>query len=112
MKKPDFIGKAALEQIRAHPPKVTVGLVLAGNEVATHGQCIYATGQNWRVGMVTSATFSPILNRSIALAQVVPEYAAIGTELEIGVMDGMKRRLLATVGPLAAYDPSKSRVRG
>lgn len=111
MKKPDFIGKSALEKIRERPPKVAVGLVLAGNEVATSGQCVYAIAQSWRVGTITSATFSPILNRSIALAQVVPESAAIGTELEIGFVDGMKRRVKATVGSLAAYDPTKSRVR-
>jgi len=111
LKKPDFIGKAALEQIKAHPPKVAVGLVLAGNEVAHSGQWLHPIGERWRVGMITSATFSPILNRSIALAQVVPEYAALGTELEVGVVDGMKRRIRATVGPLSAYDPTKSRVK-
>jgi aminomethyltransferase len=111
LKKPNFIGKTALEQIRAHPPKVAVGLVLAGSEVAWGGQCIYAPGENWRVGHVTSGTFSPILNRSIALAQIVPEYAAIATLLEVGFMDGIKRRIKATVSTLAAYDPSKSRVK-
>jgi len=111
LKKPDFIGKAALEQIKLHPPKVAIGLVLEGNEVATYGQCVHPVGERWRVGTITSATFSPILNRSIALAQVVPEYAAMGTELEVGLIDGMKRRVKATVGPLSAYDPTKSRVR-
>ncbi|MBD0337236.1 MAG: glycine cleavage protein T, partial [Cyanobacteria bacterium Co-bin13] len=63
------------------------------------------------VGHVTSGTFSPILNCSIAMAQVVPEFAIPGTGLEVGFMDGLKRRVRATVGPLAAYDPTKSRVR-
>ncbi len=111
LKKPDFIGKAALEAIKLHPPKVAVGLVLEGNEVAAQGQYVYAIGERWRVGIITSATFSPILSRSIALAQVVPEYSAIGTELAVGMMDGMKRRIRAIVGTLAAYDPTKSRVR-
>jgi aminomethyltransferase len=111
LKKPDFIGKAALEQIKPHPPKVAVGLVLAGNEVAAHGQSVYPIGERWRVGVITSATFSPVLNQSIALAQIAPEYAAIGTELEIGFVDGMKRRVRAIVGSLAAYDPTKSRVK-
>jgi aminomethyltransferase len=111
LKKPNFIGKAALEQIRVHPPKVAVGLVLESNEVARGGQCLYAPGESWRVGTVTSGTFSPILNRSIALAQIVPEYAAIATSLEVGFMDGIKRRIKATVGPLSAYDPSKSRAK-
>lgn len=111
LKKPDFIGKAALEQLKLRPPKIAVGLVLDGNEVANGGQCIYPVGERWRVGVVTSGTFSPVLNQSIALAQIVPEYAALGTELEVGFVDGMKRRIRATVGPLSAYDPTKSRVR-
>lgn len=111
LKKPDFIGKAALEQIKPHPPKRAVGLVLEGNEVAAYGQCVYAPGEHWRVGTITSATFSPILNCSIALAQVMPAYAAIDTPLEVGLMDGLKRRLKAVVGSFAAYDPTKSRVK-
>ncbi len=111
LKKPDFIGKAALLKIKEHPPKVAIGLVLAGNEVADYGQCIYPVGDRFRVGIITSGTFSPILNQSIAMAQVVPEYAELGMELEIGFVDGRKRRIKATVGPLAAYDPTKSRVR-
>lgn len=111
LQKPDFIGKAALEQIKPHPPRVAVGLVLEGHEVAAYGQSIYSMGERWRVGRVTSATFSPILDRSIAMAQVVPEFANIGTALEVGMVDGMKRRVRAVVGPLAAYDPTKSRVK-
>ncbi|MGB5916908.1 MAG: DUF1989 domain-containing protein [Phormidesmis sp.] len=111
MKKPSFIGKSALEAIRQHPPKVAVGIVLEGSESAAHGQNIYAKGERWRVGHITSATFSPILNQNIAMAQVVPEYAAIGTQLEVGLLDGIKRRVNATVGPLAAFDPTKSRAR-
>jgi len=125
MKKPDFIGKTALEKIKLYPPKVTVGLTLEGNEVAasrmikaggslpptSSGMCVYSVGDRWRVGIITSATFSPILNQSIALAQIVPEYAAIGTELEVGLVDGKIRRVKATVGRMAAYDPDKIRVR-
>lgn len=111
MKKPDFIGKAALDAIRLHPPRVAVGLVLEGPEVAAHGQPVFAAGERWRVGQITSATFSPILNASIAMAQVVPEFANAGTIVEVGMLDGLKRRVRATVGSLAAFDPTKSRVR-
>ncbi|MGD1895699.1 MAG: DUF1989 domain-containing protein [Phormidesmis sp.] len=110
-KKPDLVGKAALAAIRAHPPKVAVGLVLEGNEVAAHGQNVYAAGERWRIGQITSATFSPILNASIAIAQVVPEYAQTETAVEVGFLDNIKRRMRATIGPLAAFDPTKSRAR-
>ncbi len=111
LKKSDLIGKAALESIRRRPPKVAVGLVLEGNEVAACGQNIYAKGERWRIGQITSATFSPILRRSIAMAQVVPEFAQADSQVEVGLVDGFKRRVVATVGPLAAFDPTKSRAR-
>lgn len=113
MKKADFIGKAALEMIRQHPPKVAVGLVLEGNETVEHGQSIYAKGERWRIGQITSGTFSPILGRSIAMAQIVPEYAQTQTDMivEVDLVGGFKRRAQAKVGPLAAFDPTKSRAR-
>ena len=111
MKKPDFIGKAALERLRERPPLVAVGLTVAGNEVAPLGKHVYALGEDVPAGTITSATFSPCLNKSIALAQVFPEYAAHGTTLAVGFVDGMARRVPATVGPLAAYDPQKTRVK-
>ncbi|MEL7331450.1 MAG: DUF1989 domain-containing protein [Cyanobacteria bacterium J06560_2] len=109
--KPDFIGQAALRKLKERPPFVGVGLLIEGNEVACGGQCVYPVSDHWRVGHVTSGTFSPVLNRSIALAQVAPEYAQVGTALEVGMMDGIKRRIRAEVGPLSLYDPTKSRVR-
>ena len=72
---------------------------------------MFAQGERWRVGHITSATFSPILNKSIAIAQIAPEYAQPATIVEVGLLDGIKRRIEATVGPLAAFDPTKSRAR-
>ncbi len=109
--KGDFIGRAALEALRSRPPFVAVGLTLAGNEVAYGGQGVYAEGQPWRIGQVTSGTFSPMLNRSIAIAHIAPDYAQLGTVVEVGFLDGIKRRDRATVGPLSPYDPTKSRVK-
>ena len=111
MKRGAFVGKAALEQLRDHPPLAAVGLTLDGSEIAPTGRRVYAPGEDFSVGTITSATFSPVLNRSLALAQVFPEYAAQGTVLEVGFVDGMARRTQATVGPLAAYDPQKTRVK-
>lgn len=109
--KGDFVGRPALEKLKDRPPFVAVGLLLDSNEVASGGQGIYPAGERWRVGRITSGTFSPVLNRSIALAQVAPEYAKPGTVLEVGFMDGVKRRIAAEIGPLSLYDPTKSRAR-
>ena len=109
--KPGQVGGAALERLRVSPPRVAVGLTLEGSEVAPVGDCVYTPGDLFPAGRITSATFSPVLDRSIALAQVFPEYAAPGTALEVGFVDGMVRRTRAVAGPLAAYDPKKRRVR-
>ncbi|HEX6102674.1 MAG TPA: DUF1989 domain-containing protein, partial [Alphaproteobacteria bacterium] len=53
-KEEDYIGKAALERRRAHPQRALVGLELAGNEPAGHGDCVHAGRA--RIGTVTSGT--------------------------------------------------------
>ncbi|HXV25072.1 MAG TPA: DUF1989 domain-containing protein [Alphaproteobacteria bacterium] len=108
-KEEEFIGKAALERRRTHPQRVLVGLELTGNEVARHGDCVHVGRA--RIGTVTSATRSPILKKSIALARLDIAHSAIGTEVEIGKLDGHQKRLPAVVVPFPFYDPQKARVR-
>jgi aminomethyltransferase len=64
-----------------------------------------------RVGVVTSATKSPVLRAQIALARVEVGHAALGQALEIGKLDGRQKRLPAVVSPFPHYDPQKIRVR-
>ena len=54
---------------------------------------------------------SPILDKTIALARVDVGSSAIGTEIEIGKLDGHQKRLKAKVVRFAHYDPDKTRVR-
>jgi aminomethyltransferase len=61
--------------------------------------------------VVTSATRSPILNKTIALARVDVLHSAIGTEVEIGKLDGHQKRLPARIVRFPHYDPEKTRVR-
>jgi aminomethyltransferase len=109
--KADTIGVAALERRRNSPYRIGVGLVLRTNEIAPVGEHVFLVGGRFAAGVITSATFSPVLGKSIALAQLYPEYAASGTVLEVAFVDNMVRRAEAIVGPLAAYDPKKRRVR-
>ena len=74
-----------------------------------HGDPVYVGRA--RIGVVTSAIRSPILGRGIALARVDAFHAAIGTAVEIGKLDGVQKRLAATVVPFPHYDPQKTRVR-
>ncbi|MCA0279538.1 MAG: hypothetical protein LCH86_26400, partial [Proteobacteria bacterium] len=54
---------------------------------------------------------SPILNKNIALARVEAHHAEVGTEVEIGKLDGQQKRLPAKIVPFAHYDPKKERPR-
>ena len=105
----DFIGKEALIRRKEHPNRALVGLDLEGNELAMHGDCVHV-GRS-QVGIVTSGTRSPLLGKNIALCRMAIEYSAIGTEVEIGKLDGHQKRIPATVVQFPFYDPEKSRVR-
>ena len=105
----DFIGRSALEKRKANPQRRLVGLELLGNELAAPGDCVDIGRAD--VGRITSATRSPILKKNIALARLNVEYAALGTEVEVGKLDGHQKRLPATVVRFPFYDPDKSRVR-
>ena len=108
-KEDDFIGRAALQRRKDHPQNKLVGLVLAGNEVAAHGDCVHVGRA--QVGVVTSATRSPILRSNIALCRMDIAHAAEGTEVEVGKLDGHQKRIPAKVVNFPFYDPEKTRVR-
>ncbi len=105
----DFVGREALLARKASPQRTLVGLELAGNEAAVHGDGVYA-GRS-QTGVVTSATRSPLLGSNIALCRLAVQYAALGTAVEVGKLDGQQKRIPATVVPFPFYDPDKSRVR-
>jgi aminomethyltransferase len=55
---------------------------------------------------------SPWLKKNIALARIDVAHADVGTEVEIGKLDGHQMRLPARISEtLAAYDPKKERPR-
>ena len=105
----EFVGRKALEERKAHPQRALVGLELAGNETAGHGDHVWVGRQ--RVGVVTSGTRSPILKKNIALCRTAVQYAELGTELEVGKLDGLQKRIPATVVRFPFYDPEKTRPR-
>jgi aminomethyltransferase len=85
----DFVGKAAL--LARPPSRQLVGLVLvdAGGVLRAHQVVHTARGD----GEITSGTFSPTLNRSIALARL-PADVAPGEMVRVAVRD---RQLAARV---------------
>ncbi|MEE1925239.1 DUF1989 domain-containing protein [Pseudomonas sp. 148P] len=109
-KQADFIGRAALTRRSAEPQQRLVGLELEGNEAAAHGDCV-RIGRA-QVGVITSATRSPVLGKNIALCRLDVAHCAAGTLVEVGKLDGQQKRIAAKVAAsTVAYDPEKRRVR-
>ncbi|MGC3937617.1 DUF1989 domain-containing protein [Roseobacter sp. EG26] len=108
-KEDDFIGREALIRRKQHPARKLVGLDIDSNVTVGHGDCLHVGRA--QVGEVTSSMRSPLLGKNIALARVDVAHADVGTELEVGKLDGHQKRLPARIVPFAHYDPKKERPR-
>lgn len=95
----DFVGRAALLAAKAKPgrPK-RVGLMLGSKRIAREGALVFAGEAE--VGRVTSGTYSPTREKSIAMAYVSADQSAIGTALTIEIRG---QREPATVVKLPFY---------
>lgn len=81
----DFIGRAALEKQRAEgPARKLTGLVLEGKGVIRSHQEVRFEGRE-ETGEITSGTFSPTLQRGIAMVRVPADLAKPGTECKVVV---------------------------
>ena len=79
----DFVGAAALRKVQAVGPKrKLVGLELEGRRIARQGTVVQSPDGR-PVGEVTSGTFGPTVQKSIALAYVDADLAAVGTQLAV-----------------------------
>lgn len=95
----EFPGHAALTRFKTDAAlPVRVGLELAGKRVPREGFAVLVGDR--RVGETTSGTFSPTLDRPIAMAYVEPAHAAPGTAL---IVDIRGRPEPATVVKLPFY---------
>lgn len=95
----EFVGREAIVRFAQDPAQPQrVGLELTGRRVPREHYPI--TRGEELLGEVTSGTFSPTLDKPIAMGYVRPEFAAAGGELEIDIRG---RRVPATVVPLPFY---------
>jgi aminomethyltransferase len=83
----EFYGCKALEALRGdvHAP-VRVGLILDGRRAARQGDQVL-DGDGNQIGRVTSGTFSPTLERPIAMAYIRREMAVTGQSVSLLVRD-------------------------
>lgn len=108
----DFIGKEALKRIKAEGVRrKLVGVEMGGQQLGSYidGSMIdffpvYARGSGGRIGNVTSACYSPRLEKNIGYAMVPIEHAQLGTELEVETPYG---RTSAVVVRKPFIDPEK-----
>ncbi|WP_245294941.1 DUF1989 domain-containing protein [Pararhizobium antarcticum] len=105
----DFIGREALIKRKENPRYKLVGLDIDSNDAVGHGDTVHIGRA--QVGVVTSATRSPLLKKTIALARLDVLHSALGTEVEIGKLDGHQKRFPARIVPFAHYDPQKLKPR-
>ncbi len=105
LKDHDFLGREALEQKSkdlALPKRV--GLVLEGRRAARQGANTLDADSRV-VGQVTSGSFSPTLDKPIAMAYLNPDVAVVGTTLDIDIRG---TQVSASIVPLPFYKKASS----
>ena len=107
----NFIGKSALRRIKAKGvERKQVGLILNGAPLTGPNTSFWTiTDKQETIGKVTSAVFSPRLQKNIALAMVSVDLTALGTELR--VLAGAEQRT-ALVVERPFFDPKKKITAG
>jgi glycine cleavage system aminomethyltransferase T len=106
----DFIGKEALAKIKADGPKrQLVGVEIGGSNAGSYNDGamidVWPVHHNGaRIGQVTSACYSPRLEKNIGYAMVPTEHSELGTEFEVERPD---ETVSAVVVPKPFVDPQK-----
>ncbi len=109
--KGQFIGRDALVKGRERGLNwnfVTMEIhgITDSDSDARGSEPIYAKGK--LIGRATNGAFGWRVNKSLALGMVKPEFASVGTELEIKILDKLFK---ATVIPESPYDPDNNALR-
>ncbi|MBX3189413.1 MAG: glycine cleavage system aminomethyltransferase GcvT [Labilithrix sp.] len=106
--KPMFVGKAALETIKASPlPRRLVGFEVTGRGVARHGYPL-RDESGAEVGVCTSGSPGPTVGKSIGLGYVPSAMTAVGTKLFV---DCRGKNVEAVVVKTPFYDRKKTEKR-
>lgn len=106
--KPDFIGKAALQQeVDNGLPDLFVPFVLKDSPVdAIYGSPVFFNDET--VGYITSGGYGHCVGKSIALGYIRTDLAQAGTQVEIEVF-GELRAAEVVAEPI--YDPTNAKLR-
>jgi dimethylglycine dehydrogenase len=110
MNKGDFVGKAALEkQLAEGVPHRFVTLEVHGvTDADPLGNEPLFAADGRMVGRATAGYYGHVLQKSLAIGYIKPEFAEVGTELSIEILGESKR---ATVVVESPYDPANADLR-
>ena len=102
----EFLGREALRRVRAEGVKRRlVGVEIEGAPIAFNMTRWPVRIESENIGQVTSAIYSPRLQKNIGYAMVPVAHAALGTEFEVETPGGAAR---AVVVPMPFVDPGKT----
>jgi aminomethyltransferase len=109
----DFIGRAALERIRKEGPRrQLVGVEIEGARLDLNMTRWPVRVDGAECGFVTSAVYSPRLERNIGYALLPSRHASLGTRLTVSVPEAEGRDIAgeraAAVVPKPFIDPEKA----
>jgi dimethylglycine dehydrogenase len=110
LNKGDFIGKAALEaQLKKGVPHKFITFEVHGVTDADAGgnEPLFDTKGNL-VGRATAGYYGHALGKSLGLGYVKPDFAAVGSELQIEILGERKRVTVLVDSP---YDPENKDLR-
>lgn len=103
----DFLSRSALTKLsQKGASQQLVGLEIEGTPFVGSNDFFWPVmADDARVGTVTSAIYSPRLDKNIALAIVGTEHASAGTVLRVDKLSETRR---SVVVPIPFYDPNKT----
>jgi aminomethyltransferase len=104
VEKGDFIGRAALMEIKARPlPRKLVGFEMTGRGVARHGYALRDMNGN-EVGVCTSGSPGPTVGKSIGLGYLPSAMSEVGTSF---LVDCRGKNVEAVVSKTPFYKRAK-----
>src|SRR5690606_10044826 len=102
-KEEDFIGKNALkEQKEKGVERKLVGIEMIDRGIPRQGYKVFF--DNNEIGIITSGTQSPTLNKNLGLALLQSEYGELDTQVEVNIRGKM---LKAKIVPIPFYSRKK-----
>jgi glycine cleavage system aminomethyltransferase T/glycine/D-amino acid oxidase-like deaminating enzyme len=125
VKSADFIGKEAYLRAREEEPAATLCTLTLDDPAAATGQPRYMLGREpiltpagqvitdrkGRRSYVTSAGSGPSLGKHILLGYLPPEYAQVGTKLQVEYLGGRYPVTVAVAGNTPLFDPTNERMK-